>query len=129
MVIASADASRLELALNHLVQNAIEASNNAEPVTIAVDGNARWRDDRGDRPGMRDVTGLRARGTVPPVRVVETSGFGIGAFEARQLIESFGGRLEVESREGCGTTLPYPPVPRARPAAGSGGMTEPSAHC
>ena len=30
-------------------------------------------------------------------------GFGIGAFEARELIRAMGGRLEVESREGLGT--------------------------
>jgi signal transduction histidine kinase len=31
------------------------------------------------------------------------TGFGLGAFEARQLVEAMGGRLEVESREGVGT--------------------------
>ena len=36
-VVAIADAQRLELALNHLVQNAVEASDDAEPVTLAVD--------------------------------------------------------------------------------------------
>ena len=40
-----------------------------------------------------------------PFASSKPAGFGIGAFEARQLIESFGGRLEVESREGSGTTF------------------------
>lgn len=30
-------------------------------------------------------------------------GFGIGAFEARELVRQMGGRLEVESREGIGS--------------------------
>ena len=30
-------------------------------------------------------------------------GFGIGAFEARELVRGMGGRLDVESREGLGT--------------------------
>jgi signal transduction histidine kinase len=30
-------------------------------------------------------------------------GFGIGAFEARELILAMGGQLDVESREGLGT--------------------------
>ena len=30
-------------------------------------------------------------------------GFGIGAFEAREMIKAMGGRLTVESREGMGT--------------------------
>jgi signal transduction histidine kinase len=30
-------------------------------------------------------------------------GFGIGAFEARELVKAMGGRIAVESREGLGT--------------------------
>lgn len=30
-------------------------------------------------------------------------GFGIGAFEARELVRAMGGRIVVESREGIGT--------------------------
>ena len=33
----------------------------------------------------------------------KAGGFGIGAFEARELVRSMGGRLDVESREGLGT--------------------------
>ncbi|OFZ19590.1 MAG: hypothetical protein A2Z20_06455 [Bdellovibrionales bacterium RBG_16_40_8] len=43
------------------------------------------------------------------------SGSGLGLFHARQTIESFGGKLEIESTEGKGTTikiiLPKSPVP------------------
>ena len=31
------------------------------------------------------------------------NGFGIGAFEARELVKAMGGRVAVESREGLGT--------------------------
>jgi signal transduction histidine kinase len=31
------------------------------------------------------------------------NGFGIGAYEARELVRAMGGRLEVESREGLGS--------------------------
>jgi len=33
----------------------------------------------------------------------KTAGFGIGAFEARQLVHAMGGALDVVSREGEGT--------------------------
>ena len=38
-----------------------------------------------------------------PFNSSKPGGFGIGAFEARELIRAMGGRLDVESREGLGT--------------------------
>jgi signal transduction histidine kinase len=47
-----------------------------------------------------------------PFHSSKPGGFGIGAFEARELVRSMGGRLDVESREGLGTRfriiLPLP---------------------
>jgi len=45
-------------------------------------------------------------------------GFGIGAYEARALVEGMGGRLEVDSREGEGTTFSII-LPAAAPATGT----------
>ena len=42
-------------------------------------------------------------GLFKPFVSSKNGGFGIGAFEARELIRSMGGRLDVESREGLGT--------------------------
>ena len=38
-----------------------------------------------------------------PFHSSKPGGFGIGAFEARELIRAMGGRLDVESREDLGT--------------------------
>ena len=38
-----------------------------------------------------------------PFRSTKPGGFGIGAYEAREIARSHGGRLEVESREGEGS--------------------------
>ena len=38
-----------------------------------------------------------------PFHSSKPGGFGIGAFEARELIRAMGGRLDVESREELGT--------------------------
>ena len=52
-----------------------------------------------------------------PFVSTKPGGFGIGAFEARELIRAMGGRLEVESREGLGTRF------RIRlPLAGAAGL-------
>jgi len=40
-----------------------------------------------------------------PFASTKSGGFGIGAFEARSLIQAMGGRLSVESRPGHGTTF------------------------
>ena len=38
-----------------------------------------------------------------PFVSTKPDGFGIGAFEARELVRAMGGRLDVDSREGLGT--------------------------
>jgi signal transduction histidine kinase len=38
-----------------------------------------------------------------PFHSSKPSGFGIGAFEAREIVRAMGGRLEVESHEGLGS--------------------------
>jgi signal transduction histidine kinase len=38
-----------------------------------------------------------------PFHSSKPGGFGIGAFEARELIRAMGGRLDVESHEGLGS--------------------------
>jgi len=101
--IAHADPAALEQLLHHLVQNAIEASAADVPVTVHVgaDGNQVAIDviDRGCgmSPGfVRDKL-------FKPFVSSKPGGFGIGAFEARQLAAAMDGRIEVTSREGEGT--------------------------
>ena len=99
----SVDAEGLEQALVHLVQNAIEASSADQPVFVALRkerGNAILEvSDAGE--GMTPEF-IRTR-LFKPFHSSKAGGFGIGAFEARELIRSMGGRLDVESREGLGS--------------------------
>jgi putative PEP-CTERM system histidine kinase len=117
-IIALADPVRLEQAIGHLIQNAVDASAPGEPVCIMV-----------ERHGIEAVVEILDRGAGMNAEFVRTrlftpfastkdGGFGIGAFEARTLIAAMGGRLDVESREGEGSrfaiTLPIavdPPTP------------------
>lgn len=102
-VVASADPARLEQALGHIVQNAIDVSPPDEPVWVHI-----------ERRGLEAALTVADRGAGMSAEFIRTqlykpfastkpSGFGIGAFEARSLIAAMGGRLEVESREGAGT--------------------------
>ncbi|MGK6353711.1 XrtA/PEP-CTERM system histidine kinase PrsK [Sphingomonas sp. DT-207] len=101
--VALADPTALEQLLDHLIQNAIEASPPNEPVTLAVGVEADSVTinivDRGC--GMSPAF-VRDR-LFKPFVSSKPDGFGIGAFEARQLAEGMGGRIEVNSREGKGT--------------------------
>ena len=108
--VATADPGRLELVLGHLVQNAIEASPAAAPVTLAVstDGERVAIDVLDTGCGMSPAF-VRDR-LFKPFVSSRPDGFGIGAFEARQLAVAMGGDVTVSSREGEGTrfrvTLP-----------------------
>ncbi|HLL31038.1 MAG TPA: ATP-binding protein, partial [Allosphingosinicella sp.] len=102
-VAAVADPVRLEQALAHLVQNAIDASPGGAAVRIrcGARGNEAVIEivDRGD--GM-SADFIRTR-LFQPFASTKESGFGVGAFEARSLVAAMGGRIEVDSREGEGS--------------------------
>jgi putative PEP-CTERM system histidine kinase len=100
---ALADPTRLEQALAHLVQNAIDASPGGAAVRIrcGIRGGEAAVEvvDRGE--GM-SADFIRTR-LFQPFASTKESGFGVGAFEARSLIAAMGGRIEVDSREGEGS--------------------------
>ncbi|MEI9853082.1 MAG: XrtA/PEP-CTERM system histidine kinase PrsK [Sphingomonas sp.] len=101
--VALADPSGLEQLLGHLVQNAVEASPPHEPVTLAVaaDG-AQVTIDVIDR-GTGMSPGFIRDKLFKPFVSSKPNGFGVGAFEARQLAQAMAGRIEVASREGAGS--------------------------
>lgn len=100
---AMADPSRVDQILGHLIQNAIDASPDGQPIVL----NARRRDlsvaievlDNGE--GMSSEF-IRSQ-LFKPFASSKVGGFGIGAFEARSLAMAMNGRLEVESKEGAGS--------------------------
>lgn len=102
-VAITANRHSLEQVLMHLVQNAIDASRPESPVfvSLTLDGlNARFEVlDSGC--GM-SADFVRNR-LFKPFVSTKTGGFGIGAFEARELVRAMRGRLDVELREGLGS--------------------------
>jgi len=101
--LALADPARLEQVLGHLIQNAIEASAATEPVTLAIATlGGHVAIDVVDHGCGMSAAFVRDR-LFKPFVSSKPGGFGIGAFEARQLAEAMGGGVEVASREGEGT--------------------------
>ncbi len=98
-----ANAESLEQVLVHLVQNAIDASEPGAQVFIRIGVDAFH--------GLIEVVDS-GQGMSPdfvrnrlfkPFVSSKPSGFGIGAYEARELVRAMKGRLDVESHEGLGT--------------------------
>ena len=98
-----ANAEALEQALVHLVQNALDASEPQSPVFVDLrtDTNTASIEIIDSGTGMSPEF-IRTR-LFRPFHSSKQGGFGIGAYEAREMIRSMGGRLDVESREGEGT--------------------------
>jgi putative PEP-CTERM system histidine kinase len=119
--VVAIEPERLRSALTHLAQNAIEASSPGDSVVISTH---RHRGhlvidivDRG--PGMDD-TFVRDE-LFLPFRSTKAGGYGIGAFQTRELIRMSGGDLEVISEQGAGTTMRIllPLISEREPAAPS----------
>ena len=100
---ALAHPQRLEQVLGHLVQNAVEASDAGAPVTVRVaPAGDRVAIDVADTGAGMSAAFVRDE-LFRPFSSTKAHGFGIGAFEARQLVAAMGGTLAVDSREGEGT--------------------------
>ena len=111
------DADRVEAMITHLVQNAIDASAPETAISLNLQRAAKTVQfsivDRGHGMSsafMRDEL-------FKPFRSTKDGGFGIGAFEAREIVRAHGGRLEVSSKPGEGSrfvvTLPLSAHARA----------------
>lgn len=98
-----ANRESLEQVLVHLVQNAIDASPQGSPVFLALTSDGlHGRFEVVDSGTGMSPDFVRTR-LFKPFVSSKPGGFGIGAFEARELVRAMKGRLEVESREGLGS--------------------------
>ncbi len=97
------DSEGFDQALVHLVQNAIDASDSDQPVLLlAACDELFCRIEIIDSGKGMSPEFIRTR-LFKPFQSSKSGGFGIGAFEARELLRAMGGQLSVESREGVGT--------------------------
>lgn len=93
----------LEQALVHLIQNGIDASPADSPVFLQMG----CEQSHGVIEVIDSGSGMSAEfvrtGLFKPFVSTKPGGFGIGAYEARELVRAMGGTLTVESREGLGS--------------------------
>jgi len=113
-VIVLADGESVEQAILHIVQNAVDASDPGEPVVINTQREGLTGVIEVVDSGVGMSPEFLRTGLFKPFVSSKQGGFGIGAFEAREMIKAMGGRLVVESRENIGSRFSVSlPVPEA----------------
>ena len=112
--IAAANPETLEQVLRHLVQNALDASAPDRPVQLRVAEIGYEAVIEVIDFGCGMSAEFMRTGLFKPFVSTKPGGFGIGAFESRELVQAMRGRLEVESREGMGSRFVVR-LPLARP--------------
>lgn len=102
------EAERLANVFEHVIQNALDATSQAgksEPVDVDVIAH----DDRSEiiiadhGPGM-DEDFIKNH-LFRPFRSTKSGGYGIGAYESREIVRECGGSLDVYSTPGTGTRV------------------------
>lgn len=99
------DGDEFRSMLFHLINNAREAAP-LEPAVIVASSNSRDKvviDVVDNGPGMDDEF-IRDK-LFRPFRSTKDGGFGIGAYQTRELLRKAGGELDVISKKGVGTTM------------------------
>lgn len=99
------DESKLRSVLDHLLQNAYEAAGDDGHISLRLkaEGDDVIMEVEDDGPGM-DAEYIRQQ-LFRPLNTKKEGGYGLGAFQARELVRELGGRLEVSSIPGTGTVM------------------------
>jgi signal transduction histidine kinase len=109
---------RLERVVGHVVQNAVDASGDNPRVRVRVhrEGTEAVVEVTDQGVGM-SAEFVRER-LFKPFQSTKHAGMGIGAYESQQYVASIGGRIEVDTAPGAGTTVRvFLPLVAARSAA------------
>ncbi len=104
-VVVRGDRDKLSAALSHVIQNAVEATSGHGPVALRLlrRGEVAAMEIEDQGKGM-DESFVREE-LFKPFRSTKTAGYGIGAYQARELVRELGGTLTVASRVGQGTLV------------------------
>jgi putative PEP-CTERM system histidine kinase len=98
-----ANAESLEQVLVHLVQNAVDASESGAQIFIRLSADAFHGIVEVVDSGHGMSADFVRNRLFKPFVSSKPGGFGIGAYEARELVRAMKGRLDVESHVGLGT--------------------------
>ena len=100
---ALADPQALRTLIDHLLQNAIEASAPQQAVRLHVEGDSRTATISVIDLGCGMSAAFVRDQLFRPFVSMKPAGFGLGAYEARQMAERMGGTITVTTEEGAGS--------------------------
>jgi putative PEP-CTERM system histidine kinase len=101
-----ADRDRLGASIGNLIQNAQDATHKDGSVIVRLSRDPPWiRVEIADTGCGMDEAFVRERLFRPFDSTKGLAGMGIGAYECRELVNLLGGRVEVDSTPGVGTTF------------------------
>ena len=95
----------LRRVLEHVVSNAAEASGTGKPVEICVTAGAEFVEIKVTDHGSGMTEKFINEELFRPMRSTKDGGFGLGAYQARQLMRDLGGDILVASKVGVGTSV------------------------
>lgn len=109
-LVIEGDELRLEQVLHNLIQNAVKYSPGGGSVAVRVDMHARQArvavHDEGIGIPERSLPQLFSRFyRAENVQAQHISGMGVGLYVVKEIVDLHGGRVEVESQEGIGSTF------------------------
>jgi putative PEP-CTERM system histidine kinase len=99
------DREALRRVFQNLLTNAVEAMNGHGEITLGTDARAGRVNCSVQDTGHGMSTEYIRKSLFVPFRSTKKGGWGIGLYQAKQIIEAHGGRIDVESQEGRGTTF------------------------
>jgi putative PEP-CTERM system histidine kinase len=116
-ICVAANSERLERVVGHLIQNAVEATPPEGKVSVIVRrlGERALIEVSDSGKGMSEE--FIRDGLFKPFESTKSSGMGIGTYESREYIRELGGKMEVQSAPGKGSTflITLPLSQRSRP--------------
>lgn len=104
-LVALPDKEALLSIVEHVFDNAVEASANNAPVSLQLYRKGETVCVAVSDTGRGMTQDFIRRELFRPLHSTKEKGFGIGAYQAREIIRGLGGDLEVKSKPGSGTTV------------------------
>lgn len=95
----------LDTVFVHIIQNALDASDRGQEVHVSLNEDQNYAIVKVSDTGSGMDRDFIRNELFRPFRSLKEGGYGIGAYESRQLIQNMGGRMEVKSKPGTGTII------------------------
>jgi putative PEP-CTERM system histidine kinase len=99
------DSAQIQKVLTNLVLNASEATSNKGEIHVATEQRDGYIILTVKDNGCGMPEEFIERSLFRPFKTTKKQGMGIGLFQSKKIIEAHGGKIEVESKEGQGSTF------------------------